>query len=78
MKAAILDNQNRVIFAADVTPGTRKIVVAGAVTADGEPVNQREYRVSYSKANLAKTADSFAVPELVQREHNGALFFVEG
>ena len=55
MKAALLDRNNRVIGDVyDAPESGHWIDIAGAFTADGDPVNVRSYRISRSKRNLEK------------------------
>lgn len=57
MRAALLDRNNKVIGEVFDAPETgNKIPVAGAFTANGDPVNVRNYKISRSKKNLEKAA----------------------
>jgi len=69
---AIIDSRNEVFGYTYETSGT--IEIAGAVAANGAPVNVKTYRVSASKANRAKVES--AMPTTVRREHNGLTFFI--
>lgn len=71
MNAAIINNRNEVIFSADIAEGVREIEVAGAMTAEGYPVNRKTYRVSRSQRNLAKAARE----ELLTKRAHGDLTF---
>lgn len=72
--AAVMSNQNNEVIYT-VATDAKEIEFAGAVTADGAPVNVSTHRVSHSKANMA-AADKTGVNSLVRREHNGRVFFV--
>ena len=73
MNATVLSKNGAVIYT--VTTDAKEVDIAGAVTIDGSPVNVITRRVSRSKANLA-AADKAGVDGLVQREHNGRVFYM--
>lgn len=74
MNAVVISNQNaEVIYT--VSTDAKEIEFAGAVAADGSPVNVSTHRVSRSKVNLAE-ADKRGVGGLVQRAYNGSVFYV--
>lgn len=55
MRVALLDKKGHVIGEVFDAPRTgRTVDVAGCFTASGDPVNVRTYKISRSKANLAK------------------------
>ena len=55
VRSALLNSKGIVIGEVFGSPATgNTIEVAGAFTADGDPVNVKTYKISRSKANLAK------------------------
>ena len=55
MKSALLNAKGIVIGEVYGSPRTGNTIdVAGAFTADGDPINVKTYKISRSKANLAK------------------------
>lgn len=55
MRAALLNKDRKVIGEVFDAPETGSAIeIAGAFTANGEAVNVNSYRISRSKANLAK------------------------
>lgn len=73
MKAVILSSNGDILGLLNEVAG-RTVVVAGAIATNGSPVNRSEFKVSSSKANLARAAQSDA--EYASRhEHNGMVFY---
>lgn len=73
MKAVVLNKQNEIIALLKEFDGNTA-EIAGAVAADGSPVNVLEYKVSRSKANLAIGAKSDA-QYATKREFRGRTFY---
>jgi len=73
MNAVVINRQNDII--GTVSTEAREVEVAGAVTIDGTPVNVRTYRVSRSKANIARAARMWDCSSLISNEHNGRVFY---
>lgn len=68
---AIINNQGAIIGC--TTSEASEIDIAGAVTADGAPVNVRTYKVSKSKKN--RSAIDVATPVAIEHSSSGREFF---
>jgi|GEM_PF-3914276 len=73
MKSVILGRNDEIIGLLH-SAGLREVEVAGAVAADGSPVNRKTYRVSASKRNLERARRSDA-GYATRHEHRGLVFY---
>lgn len=76
MKALVLNEHGDLLYWVEAPEGVSRIEVAGAVAADGAPVNVRRFRVSQSKKNLARAARVELSP-LRKMEYRGSVVFIE-
>ena len=74
MQVAVINTQNEIIYLADLADDIKAIEVAGAITIDGAPVNRHTYKVSRSKANLARAA-RMDLDLLTKHTYNGFDFY---
>ena len=72
-KAVILDSNNEILALLSEDIG-KEVNVAGAIALDGSPVNRKFYKVSASKANLAKASRSDA-QFATRHEHRDLPFY---
>ena len=76
IKAVVLNRENDIIALLDCDPGKEKeIEVAGAIAIDGSPVNRKTYRISTSKASLARATRSDA-QFATRHEHKSMIFYM--
>ena len=73
IQAVVIDKNSEVIALLDIDPG-KEIEIAGAISIDGSPVNRKSFKVSSSKANLTKAAQSDA-QFATRHEHKGFVFY---
>ncbi len=71
--SVVMSRDGKVLFTVETEESS--IDVAGAISADGAPVNIKSYKISRSKKNLSM-AEKVDYCGLVRREHNGHVFYV--
>ena len=76
MNAVVINKRNEIIGAIAADASVKEVEFAGAIALGGDPVNVKTFRVSRSKANMARAAKmDFDALHLARHEKNGRVFY---